>query len=322
MDLKPITALFLCLTFFQVDAQLRTDPNTQRIELGQVSWYRDYHKALSIAEEQGKSVLILFQEVPGCGTCQNYGTNVLSHPLMVEAIEHEFVPLVIYNNKGNEDRKILNQYGEPSWNNPVVRIVNAQGEDVIDRVAGKYTPYSLLEAMVTALVKEGQTVPGYVKVLGEELRAAHQGSVKEAYFKMYCFWSGEGHLGQGKGVVGTEPGFMSGHEVVKVKYDANVTSPEALSAYAGQKGCLPIEPGRVFRADNDPQYYLKHSPYKYLPLSELQKSRINSALGQGVSPEQYLSPTQKEWFLKVKQEKSGEVLYTKDLLTAWKEFQL
>ena len=76
--------------------------------------YRDYDKALAVAAK----------EVPGCSTCRNYEHTVLSHPLMVEAIESLFVPLAIFNNKGGKYKKILGQYGEPSWNNPDVRIVD------------------------------------------------------------------------------------------------------------------------------------------------------------------------------------------------------
>ena len=47
--------------------------------------------------------MLLFQEVPGCSTCRNYGHNVLSHPLMVEAIESLFVPLAIFNNKEGKE---------------------------------------------------------------------------------------------------------------------------------------------------------------------------------------------------------------------------
>ena len=97
-------------------AQEKTFPDNQSEELGKVSWYRNYEEAVALAKKEDKSVLILFQEVPGCMTCRNYGQNVLSHPLMVDAIEHLFVPLAIYNNKKGKDDKVLKQFGEPAWN--------------------------------------------------------------------------------------------------------------------------------------------------------------------------------------------------------------
>ena len=59
----------------------------QPIELGTVNWLRDFDQAIAESQKQQKPVFILFQEVPGCATCQNYGSNVLSHPLIAEAIE-------------------------------------------------------------------------------------------------------------------------------------------------------------------------------------------------------------------------------------------
>jgi Thioredoxin-like len=49
-------------------------------ELGGVAWLRDYDRALALAAEQGKPILLLFQEVPGCSTCVRFGQDVLTHP--------------------------------------------------------------------------------------------------------------------------------------------------------------------------------------------------------------------------------------------------
>jgi thioredoxin-related protein len=114
-------------------AQKRTDSQNQDEERGKVSWYRDYKTAIKISKKENKPILIFFQEVPGCATCRNYGHNVLSHPLMTEAIENEFIPLAIFNNKKAKDLEILKKYNEPTWNNPVVRIVNSQGENIVNR---------------------------------------------------------------------------------------------------------------------------------------------------------------------------------------------
>lgn len=319
--MKPtiVFSFLFCILSLPMTAQLKTNPNNQNEELGKVSWNRDYDDALAQASREKKSVLILFQEVPGCGTCKNYGHEVLTHPLMVEAIENEFIPLVVFNNKGADDRKVLNLYGEPTWNNPVVRIVDEKGKNIINRVAGEYTALGLFEAMATALIKQQKSMPGYMKVLGEELRAEKSGTTQEAYYKMYCFWSGEGHLGRAEGVVATEPGFLSGHEVVKVKYDVSITSAESLDNYAGQAGCAPISSSKTFRPDKDPQYYLKQTPLKYLPLTDLQKSRINSAIGKRESPEEFLSPKQKDWLAAVKKGSGKDVLYTQEFEAAWRK---
>ena len=91
-------------------AQNRTQPTTQAQELGKVSWYRDFDQAIALSQKQNKPIFVLFQEVPGCLTCRNYGKGVLSHQVIVDAIEQNFIPLAIYNNKGGKDRTVLNRY--------------------------------------------------------------------------------------------------------------------------------------------------------------------------------------------------------------------
>jgi len=307
---------FLCIS---MSAQEKTSPTNQSEELGAVSWYRNYEEVVLLAKKENKSVLILFQEVPGCATCRNYGHNVLSHPLMVEAIEHLFVPLAIYNNKGGEDAKILKQFNEPTWNNPVVRIVDAEGQNLVERVAGNYSSIGLYEAMEMALQKTNQPVPEFMRLFGEEIFADQKSRTKETYFKMYCFWSGEGHLGQKEGVLSTEAGFMGGHEVVKVEFDEAKISEKELANYAEKGNCEPIKKDGTYRTDKDPQYYLKQTNYRYLPLTDLQKTKINSAIGHKESPEKYLSPSQKMWLEQINKSNKNQVLYTEDFCEAWKK---
>ena len=105
---KSIVFLVAVLLIGNMDMNAqRTDANNQPKELGKVSWYRNYDEAIDEAKRLNKPVFILFQEVPGCATCQNYGKNVLSYPLIVDAIENEFVPLAIFNNVKGHDRKVL-----------------------------------------------------------------------------------------------------------------------------------------------------------------------------------------------------------------------
>ncbi len=315
-----LLAVILLLPMSLVMAQEKTNPVSQNEELGTVSWYRDYDTALQLAKAQNKEVLILFQEVPGCSTCRNYGQNVLSHPLMTEAIENLFIPLAIYNNKGGKDKKILQKYNEPSWNNPVVRIVNINGENTVNRIAGNYSAVRLYKAMQESLLNAGKDIPGYMKLLGDELFASSSNSVKETYFKMYCFWTGEKQLGKVDGVLSTEAGFMSGHEVVKVKYDADVINEAKIAKLVKHVDFTPIKKGNYRTATNDVQYYLEHTNYKYLPLTELQKTKINSALGSRKSAEHYLSPKQLKWLKALNRSKrKHDVLFNKDFVQAWKK---
>jgi hypothetical protein len=115
--------------------EISINPKDQSIELGKVRWLRDYSKALAESKVRDKPVLLFFQEIPGCSTCVNFGRDVLSHPLMVEFIENEFIPLAVFNNIPGRDSEILALYNKPSWNNPVVHFIDDKGKDIIPKLA-------------------------------------------------------------------------------------------------------------------------------------------------------------------------------------------
>jgi len=239
--MRPIFLLSILFTFGTLQAQVKTNPKNQDKELGNVSWYRDYDAALQRSQKEKKPVLILFQEVPGCSTCRNYGQNVLSHPLMTEAIENEFIPLAIFNNKDGNDAKVLKKYHEPRWNNPVVRIINEKGENLVPRVASDYSSKGLYLAMEKSLQSYGKSIPTYMQLLGKEVLAIEKSaSLDEAYFKMYCFWSGEKTLGSQEGVLATKAGYMNHNEVVRVIFNKKVLSVEQLSQFAQKNKMTPI----------------------------------------------------------------------------------
>jgi len=315
--MKYFSLLFLLFLCTGVRAQKKTDAGDQPAELGRVSWLRDYDAALAESRNTGKPVLILFQEVPGCATCRNYGRNTLSHPLIVEAIENEFVPLAIFNNKQGDDARVLAKYGEPSWNNPVVRIVDADGKNLGNRLAGNYSARGLYDAIGRVQLKTGRPVPGYLEALGRELTA--DTDAEEAFYQMYCFWSGEHHLGNHDGVLTTEPGFLNGHEVVKITYDPARTNTGELADYAAGKDFKPVKGGADYRpAKKDHYYQLKQTDFIYLPLTEVQKTKLNAAYGRGADMEAYLSPKQLKYYRRIKAGKTKKIrLYDLDFETAW-----
>lgn len=283
-------------------------------ELGDVQWLRSYDEALKESSRTGKPVFILFQEVPGCSTCVNYGMNVLSDPLLVDAIENEFVPLAIYNNKGGSDRKTLDLYQEPTWNNPVVRIVDAKGTDLIDRIAGKYSIRGVVDGISSALLVAGKGQPKYLSLLID----LQERRTETTYYSMHCFWTGEAVFGGQDGIIATEPGWMSGKEVVKITYDPNKVSEKELHNIAKRNHFHSTTYDTDYRIDNDPQYYLKQSPYKYLPLSSIQKSRINAELASSGNPNQFLSQTQLQYLKIIKStDQEPKVLYHLDFNEAW-----
>ncbi len=294
--------------------------NPAPVELGKVNWLRNFDEAAREARLQNKPLLILFQEVPGCSTASGYGKNVLSEPLIVEAVESLFVPVAIYNNIGGHDSKVLASFGEPSWNNPVVRIMTPDRKELVPRLNGDYSKLGLVTSMISALENNNQTVPEYLRLLKDELKARVSGTGK-AVFAMSCFWSGEGALGRIEGVTSTNPGFMEGHEVVEVEYDPDLISYSDLLRAARRDqvadhvfvndehqkdvaekavGETSVSETRNFRPDHDPKHYLSRTIYRYVPMTSLQASRVNAAIGSGGSPDKYLSPRQLELLTYVK----------------------
>ena len=281
-------------------------------DLGYVNWLSDYREAAKDAREQDKLIRILFQEVPGCNTASGYGINVLRHPLIVEAIETLFVPLAVYNNESGDDAEVLRAFGEPAWNNPVVRIVGADKAVYAPRLTGDYTQAGLVNNMIQALEKKNEDVPSYLRLLAAELNAERSGT-DTAVIAMSCFWSGEGSLGAKKGVVSTRPGFMGNREVVEVEYDPNVLTFSDLitsaradridaavftndgqenGIAAGILGDQSVMSISAFRPDRTPKYYLSGSLYRHVPMTKTQASRVNAFLSRRLLPDSVLSPRQ------------------------------
>ncbi len=69
------------------------------------------------------------------------------------------MPVAIYNNAKGKDARVLKQFKESSWNNPVVRFVTAEGKDLIPRKGGVYKRDALLARMAQALKAADRPVP-------------------------------------------------------------------------------------------------------------------------------------------------------------------
>lgn len=280
---------FCILIFAVVNSTHQTSSNP--VELGDVNWMRSLESAQEQSAKTEKPILILFQEIPGCATCRNYGNDVLTDPLIVEAIETYFVPLAIYNNKKGKDAEVLKLFGEPSWNNPVVRVVDRKLNGISKRLNANYTKAGLVEYMTSALIKHNGLAPKWLQLFADELSGLSR-TPQTATYSMYCFWKGEAHFGRMNGVLETEPGFANGKEVVKVKFDPGLISKKVLDDYAQQAKCGIESKVNGYRADQTPKYYLSKSKYKHINLTELQKCRVNSAIAEGLDPSEFLSPRQ------------------------------
>ena len=138
------------------------------IEVGTVNWGRDLVQALSLSGQTGRPVFLLFQEVPGCSGCQDFGQTVLSDPRVVAVIEREFIPVLVYNNRGGADGRLRERFNEPGWNFQVVRFLDAAGRDIIPRKDRIWTVQHLAARMIETLQTVGRPVPDALRALAEE----------------------------------------------------------------------------------------------------------------------------------------------------------
>lgn len=306
-----------CTSPAQAKAPEAARPPAQPEELGAVRWMRGFEAAQARARQTGRPLLVLFTEVPGCSTVKGFANSALRDPRLVEAIEAHFVPVAVYNNtSGDADARVLKAFGEPAWNNPVVRIMDAERKPLAPRFAGPYTPQALLDAMVTALKRASPRgeAPPWLSLLQQERRAQARG-VQTATLSMYCFWSGEAKLGAMPGVVASRTGFVAGREVVEVTYDPRVVSYDQLVRAARTSGAATgaitrtaqeqtsakaifgarsLETGERLRpSTKDDKKQLQGTPWAKLKLTPAQASRVNAAVGRGEDPTPWLSPTQR-----------------------------
>ncbi len=289
-------------------------------ELGEVAWLRDYDAALGKAAASGKPVLLLFQEIPGCSTCVNFGHDVLANPLLAELIEDRFVPLAIYNNQPGRDAEVLRYFGEPAWNNPVVHFLSPSGQDIVPKLANRYDPIGLHGKILTALEALGQDVPEYARLLRGDLLVEF-GFSRQLVFETPCFWSGETTLAQHPAVLTTEAGWSGGEEVVRVHFDPALSDASALEAFAVDEGFAPSA-GTSFETDKATQYYVSSSPFAFLPLSAAQRTRINLAIPYRDGPERFLSPHQHGWLSSGHLAKwSTKRAYQGDFHRQWKQLR-
>ena len=295
----------------QVPVHGLLDRPQQEEEYGAVHWGRDLDAALVQSRQSGKPVFLLFTEVPGCNTVKGFANGALSHPLVVEAIEDEFIGVVVRNNVGGEERRVLESFGEPTWNNPVVRFLDHERRDLVPRYATKWSTASLVQSMKAALRSANRDVPPYLDGLAAELGARTEKTV----FSMYCFWTGEVKLAGLDGVIATRPGFANGREVVEVTWDKDQTTlPKLLRQAAGADAAssvvaqsdlemraaqkhferVALIKGNVRYSAKDNKYQIRRRPWGWVPMTQGQATRLNRAVTIADAAElRILSPRQR-----------------------------
>lgn len=235
----------------------------------------------------------------------------MSHPQLVEAIESEFHPVVVYNNQPGKDAEILKKFREPAWNYQVIRFLDEEGKDIIPRKDRVWTLEGVAGRMREALEAIKKEPPAYLKALSAEAGK----ETGTAAFAMFCFWTGERKLGAIDGVLTTEAGWLEGREVTLVTFDRSRLSFAKLLAAAVSHDCARkvftrnpadaalakesrllvgnlTEEYRKARL-SDQKRQLGGTPFAKLDLSPVQATKVNAFAR--VSPKEarrWLSPSQ------------------------------
>ncbi len=288
------------------------EPKSNPVEVGSVHWGRNIDTALTESAETGKPIFLFFQEVPGCAGCQRFGRTVMTNPLLIEAIEDEFLPVLVYNNRSQGmDKEILDRYKEPAWNFQVVRFVNSKGHDIIPRKDQVWTLGGIASRMTEALKAANRPIPKYLEAVAlENDQKRHSASA----FAMPCFWTGKVALGKVDGVLTTEAGWIEGLEVTKVVYDKNAITLPALTKKARDAQCAlkvfapeskakalkgitigKLDSGyRKARPSDQKKQIENWKTIEKLPgLTEMQKTKINAFIHSDRSKAlEWLSPKQ------------------------------
>ena len=258
----------------------------------------------------------------------------MSHPLLVEAIETNFVPLLIRNNVKGYEEEILKAYKEPSWNNPVIRYLDSNGKDIIPRKDNLWMRGETAARMAQALKASKKPVPRYLTLLAAE----DQPKPEQATFAMHCYWEGELKLGNIPGVRVTSAGWIGRKEVVNVEFNPKQVSYEKLLKTARSLQCattvfahgnkqlaiakklasgdaVMIPPANQRRgvAYTEQKYHLRRTHLRYLPLTPIQLARVNSAVFANKDYRAYLSPKQVEWEKQIRAALQKDASVFKDL---------
>jgi len=283
-------------------------------ELGRVHWQHDLDAGLSACKQSGKPIFLLFQEIPGCQGCKDFGADPLSHPLLVEALEDQFIPLAFRNNGSGVDEVVRKRFDEPASNYPVARLLDGDGKDLIPRQEFIFTTNGIATRMIEALSAAKRDVPAYLRLAADEADA-NRNHRELATFAMGCFWEGQAKLGGIDGVVSTRAGMLDGQEVVDVIFNPKILSYKQLIKIAQQSQCTnaiyghsdtqmvaarsllaerakPAKSNMKEAPASDQNYFLQKSELCYLPLTPVQAMKLNSALGLQKDVERWLSPRQ------------------------------
>jgi hypothetical protein len=240
-----------------------------------IDWTHDLAIAQKRSRQSGKPIILLNDNSAGrraMGRC-------FAHPIIADATADLFVPLAIPEEKPAQ---------------PVIRILDADGHELVAGLGGEVSPALLVSRLVVALHAVHHDIPAYLQLVNGEYNPAN---LQNATFAVGCYWEGEEQFGKLSGVVSTRTGVLGNDEVVRVDFDANcidanmlLNQARSLPYFASVKTAATAK----LQFADDQQHALEYYPeYRYLPLTTLQAIRVNAALADHSDPIACLSPSQR-----------------------------
>jgi len=269
---------------------------------------------------------------------------ILSHPLIVEAIESNFIPVAISPTAATRQ----NLLASPSdmETETAMLIIGTDNQRKTKGSSDEIWMKHFTEIILDALHQEGIPAPRYLELVNEEFNATERR--ESTVITLHCFWSGEIELGTERGVVYTEPGYIGDREAMYLEFDNSTISyrdilkssldlnliNEAFPLNENQNAVahsiMPDE--KVVDSDTDAfvpapkkanyKRYLSKSLYRFLPMTKKQAIMVNNALFLEEDPAELLSPRQLQMYRYIKRKKYIEwqnQVRSPDFLAGWQE---
>ncbi len=323
---------------------LRTETALNNKNLGRVRWLSDYNTALLKMAEENKPMLVYILGNTGNDVLSVRRNEILSHPLIVEAIESNFIPVAVSPAVAAE-HSILSLPGDTKTGT-AMSIVGTDGHPKSKNSDDAAWMKHLTGIMLDALQQEGMAAPVYLKLVNEEFNAAEKR--ESAVITLHCFWSGEVELGIEHGIVYTEPGYIGDKEALYLEFNGSAISYEdilkssldlnlineafpmneqqstAAHGIMPDKKVVDTTADAFVPAPRKASYkrYLSKSIYRFVPMTEKQAIMVNNALFLDEDPSEFLSPRQLQMYRYIKRKQYIEWqsrVHDPDFPAGWQE---
>jgi hypothetical protein len=176
--------------------------------------------------------------------------------------------------------------------NPLLRVLAPAGISWSrEQLSNPDTGAGLAE-MQRRLQADHRPIPEYFRLVCDEYSGRPR---QTARFSVGCYWEGERELGKIPGVVASRTGNIGREEVVELRFDPDVIDSSGLAerakALACFRGCASTQAALV--EDAEQQHTLANHPeFAGIPLTPLQRTKVNAALWDHQDLTGLLSPTQ------------------------------